>query len=98
MLYLFCSAATPLYKRAALESISYPDEHILRYRYAEKYIHPKILKNLKAFDGKEALIVFLDRVGTPATDFAFYPLRKIQVLRLVAAAGAVYFNFRLGEF
>ncbi len=99
MLYLFCSAAAPLYKRDALESISYPSEHIFRFRYAQKYVHQDVLNGLQKFKGKQALLVFLDTVTkSDSPDFVFYPLRTVTILRLEQSAGAIYCDFRFGEF
>lgn len=99
MLYLFCSAAAPLYKRDALECISYPAGHIFRFRYLEKYVQPEVLSDLKKFGGADALLVFLDRVGSPKTlDFAFFPLRMVKVERMEVTAGALYIDFSFGEF
>lgn len=99
MLYLFCSAASPLYKRDALECISYPSGHIFRFRYALKYVQPEILKSLKCYVDKRALLVFLDTVGAEKTvDFKFYPLRVVSILRMEVVAGAIYIDFRFGDF
>ena len=99
MLYLFCSAAAPLYKRDALEVISYPSGHIFRFRYANRYVHPDILRKLERYEGKPALLVFLDTVGTSGSmDFMFYPLRTVTMLRVQHTANAIYFDFRLGDF
>lgn len=99
MLYLFCSAAAPLYKRDALECISYPAGHIFRFRYAVKYVEPGVLTNPKSFVGKQALLVFLDTVGSPKPiEFDFYPLRMVMILRMEVTAGAIYIDFGFGEF
>ncbi len=99
MLYLFCSAASPLYKRDALESISYPVNHIFRFRYALKYVDKGVVANLEKFTGKPAVLIFLDTIGSPASpDFDFYPLRLVTILGLEDSAGAIYCNFRFGDF
>lgn len=99
MLYLFCSAASPLYKRDALECTSYPVGHIFRFRYALKYIEPDVVSNSQSFVGQKALIVFLDTLGSPKpTDFDFYPVRMVVILRMEATAGAIYIDFQFGEF
>jgi hypothetical protein len=99
MLYLFCSAAVPLYKRDALESMSYPPGHIFRFRYDRAYVQPAVLNCLKKYKGKDGVLVFADTVGTiGAMDFSFLPVRRIKTMRLVPAASAIYVDFRLGEF
>jgi hypothetical protein len=99
MLYLFCSAAAPLYKRDALECISYPSGHVFRFRYQVKYVQPEVLSNLQSFLGADALLVFLDTVDSPkATDFSFLPLRMVTIARMEVTAGALYIDFNFGEF
>ena len=99
MIYLFCSASTLLYKRDALRSIAYPAGHIFRYRYLRKYVDRKVLDSLHQYEGATALLVYADTLERDgARDFSFYPLRKVNLLRLSSAAGAVYVDFRFGEF
>src|SRR6266581_420267 len=99
MLFLFCSAAVPLYKRDALRSIAYPKGHVFRFRYAEKYVAPGIFQDLQKPEGGAGILIFADTVGaTGAADFAFYPVRTVEMIRLVHQAGAIYVDFRFGDF
>jgi hypothetical protein len=58
-----------------------------------------VLTNLKVYEGQQALLVFLDTVGsTGAMNFDFYPLRTVTTLGLEHSANATYIDFRLGDF
>src|SRR6266513_1603450 len=99
MLFLFCSAATPLYKKDALVSTSYPKGHIFRFRYAQRYVDPGVLNNLESFGNSEGFLVFADTVEESGkADFVFYPVRAISLIRLIRLAGAIYVDFRFGDF
>jgi len=99
MIYLFCSAFRPLYKRDALESICYPRGHLFRFRYERKYIDPRIIKSPKDFEGKEGIIIFLDTVGKARRKkFDFFPIRKIRTVRIFPLGLAIYIDFKFGDF
>ena len=99
MIYLFCSASRPLYKRDILESTCYPEGHLFRFRYERKYVDAEILKKPKSFEDKEGAIVFLDTVGEEGhKNFDFFPIRKIRTVRLFPLGLAIYIDFRFGGF
>ena len=99
MIYLFCSASRPLYKRDALECTCYPSGHLFRFRYEGKYVAPAIRDKAEAFRGKEGVIVFIDTVGEEGhKDFDFLPIRKIKTVRLFLKGLAIYIDFRFGDF
>lgn len=99
MIYLFCSASKPLYKRDALESSCYPPGHLFRFRYDNKYVDPSIWAKPKAYAGEKGVIVFLDSIGSAGQkNFAFFPLRMIRTVRLFPEGSAIYVDFRLGDF
>jgi len=99
MIYLFCSAATALYKKDALETLCYPSNHIFRFRYDCRYIQPEMCQKPHSYEGKIGLLVFADTVGYHGTmDFDFLPIRLITTIRLTPIASAIYVDFRLGDF
>jgi hypothetical protein len=99
MIYLFCSASRPLYKRDALECTCYPSGHLFRFRYEKTYIDPAIWDKPESFRGKEGLIVFIDTVGEEGhKDFDFLPIRKIKTVRLFPKGLAIYIDFKFGDF
>lgn len=99
MIYLFCSAATPLYKRDALESTCYPQHHLFRFRYRTNYVDPHILSCPNNHQQQEGVIVFLESIGKEGSkDFDFFPIRKITTIRLFTEGQALYIDFSFGEF
>lgn len=99
MIYLFCSASRPLYKRDALECTCYPSGHLFRFRYEKKYVDPAIWNKPETFREKEGLIVFIDTVGAEGRkDFDFLPTRKIKTIRLFQKGLAIYIDFKFGDF
>jgi hypothetical protein len=99
MIYLFCSASRPLYKRDALECTCYPSGHLFRFRYEKIYIDPAIWDKPESFRGKEGLIIFIDTVGEERNkDFDFLPIRKIKTVRLFPKGLAIYIDFKFGDF
>lgn len=99
MIYLFCSAFRPLYKRDALESTCYPKGHLFRFRYERKYVEPQILRSPKDFEGKDGMIIFLDTAGEAGhKQFDFFPIRKITTVRILQLGLAIYVDFKFGDF
>jgi hypothetical protein len=99
MIYLFCSAATDLYKQDALNCICYPANHFYRFRYSEEHVEPDIWRNPNKYKNNEGMIVFLDTVGTMGSmDFHFYPLRKIIITNIHISGNATYIDFLFDSF
>jgi len=99
MIYLFCSASRPLYKRDALESTCYPPGHLSRFRYEKTYVDPQIWGCPENFEKKDGVIVFLDTIGSQGEkDFDFLPIRRIRTVRLFVEGLAIYIDFKLDEF
>ncbi len=59
-LFLFCSAAKPLYKRDALDSVCYPEGYLFRFRYDRKYVDENVWNSPETYEGKDGILVFLD--------------------------------------
>ena len=99
MIYLFCSASTPLYKRDALECICYPPEHFFRFRYSRGYVDPQVRDSPQSFQNKQGLIVFVDTIGKEGHEnFDFLPIRKIRTVRIFPEGHAMYVDFKFGDF
>lgn len=99
MIYLFCSASRPLYKRDALESTCYPPGHLFRFRYEKTYVDPQIWRCPGNFERKEGVIIFLDTIGKEGgKDFDFFPVRKVKTVRLFLEGLAIYIDFKFGDF
>lgn len=99
MIYLFCSAATALYKQDALDCTCYPEGHIFRFRYSKNYVQPEIWEKTNNFENKDGVMVFLDTVGSDRKkDFNFYPVRKIKTIRFYKEGSALYVDFKFGSF
>jgi hypothetical protein len=99
MIYLFCSASRPLYKRDALECTCYPPGYLFRFRYEKRYVDPNIWESPSTLSEMEGVIVFLDTVGEEGRkDFEFFPIRRIKASRLFTQGLAIYIDFKFGEF
>lgn len=99
MIYLFCSAATALYKQDALDCTCYPEGHLFRFRYSKSYVDPQIWEETKKFENKDGIMVFIDTVGPDGKkDFDFYPVRKITTIRFHKEGSAIYIDFKFGPF
>ena|SRR5487761_118156 len=100
MIYFFSSNFYKLYEKDVLDACCYPEGHVMRLRYSEKFV-PECVRNSPAtWLGHEGLIIFADKEGTgeSATDFAFYPIREAKIVNIQLLAGILFVDAMLGNF
>jgi hypothetical protein len=103
MLLFFTSNLQKRYQNDAWLALAYPRGHIIRFRYHDRIVDPKILKWHSGEDGsidvpysiRDGTIVFADHV---AGNFNFYPLRKAYLVRMWKRGLAYYVALRLEEY
>jgi hypothetical protein len=107
MFYLFSSDYEARFKRNVLDVLSYPEEHIFRFRYNQNHVAPEIKrwhetgelnKKLKGLEGR-GLSIYAEKVGSAPNElFDFYPLREIELIRVQVIGNVYYVDMRLGRF
>src|SRR5277367_6101980 len=60
MLYLFSSTSRELYKRNVLDGCCYPEGHVLRFRYSDKFVQDLVKENPNRLLREKGLMIFAD--------------------------------------
>ena len=111
MVYLFSSTSRELYKRNVLDACCYPEGHVLRFRYSEHNIQPSVKSSPNLLLRENGLVVFADvptehEGSGPSKDsssagqseFHFYPIREVRIVRVRWTAGLLFVDAKLGRF
>jgi hypothetical protein len=95
VLYLFNSARRPLYKQNLYRILALPVGSVTQFRYTIEHHVPSELLN-SSLQGKESLIVFVDRFSDDS--YTYYPIRKGKILKSYSKADRLILECRLGEY
>lgn len=106
MFYLFSSASSTRYKTDVLDTLCYPEDHIFRFRYQDKYVDDEIgtWANKTVFDKltdqqKLAVVIYAEESRSDAGYyFKFYPLREVQIIQIQKEGSIFYVDFKFGKF
>ena len=108
MLYFFSSDATPRYKQNVLDVLCYPIGHMFRFRYQAKHVaksirdwgetESEIRKALKRL-GLRGVSIYAETTAIGGErGFNFYPIRRVEVVRIRVEGSVYYADVRLGTF
>jgi hypothetical protein len=99
LFYTGAEEKNPTYRRGILDSLSYPNGHVLNFSYRRQYIQPALLaRNLT---GQSAVIVYVDLDAHKAA--TYLPIRMAKVVTHLPFEGTadrerIGFTFCLGDF
>jgi hypothetical protein len=97
MFYLYSSNAEERYQRNILETLCYPERHIMRFRYEEDIVSPaaRFYAEKRLPRNSRGLVIYAEIVGE---ELVFFPICLVEVIR-IHKVGSIYFvDFRVGEF
>jgi len=95
VLYLFNSARRPLYKQNLYRILALPVGSVTQFRYTiEHHVPPELLN--RSLQGKESLIVFVDRFSDGS--YTYYPIRKGKILKNYPKADRLILECCLGDY
>jgi len=97
MYYIFSSARRDLYKRGVLETCSFPDNHVHRYRYSERLVPQDIQHSPERLLGQDCVIVYAYE-GKLDNEFDFLPLRCGVIVECNMQSGFIFVDIKLGAF
>lgn len=108
MIFIFSSTHYDLFKQNILNACCFPDGHIMRVRYEEKYLSDALRADPKHLVGKDGVFVFaegakknkelLERPTGENLDYRFFPLRHCSVTHAQNVAGIVILDLELQGF
>ena len=106
MMFIFSSTHYELFKQNILNACCYPDGHLMRVRYEEKYV-PTVLraKPQNSLVGKTGLFVYAEGAEKnrepgdhPDLDYRFYPIRRCKIKHAQNVAGIIMLDLELLAF
>lgn len=107
LFFLYSSDSSPRYQRNVLDILCYPERHIFRFRYQDKYVSNEIKswarnpnevdKKLKA-NGRRGIIIYAETTNDPPRNFNFYPAREIEIAGIKVEGSIYYVDIKLGKF
>jgi hypothetical protein len=108
MIFIFSSTHYDLFKQNILNACCFPDGHLMRVRYEEKYLPEPFNTSPKDLVGKGAAFVFaegakknrelIEKPTGESLDYRFFPIRHCKVRHAQNVAGIVLLDLELGEF
>lgn len=108
MIFIFSSTHYELFEQNILNACCFPDGHLMRVRYEEKYLPETFKEKPRHLVGKDGAFVFaegakknkklLDSPTGESIDYHFFPIRHCKVRHAQNVAGIVILDLELGEF
>lgn len=107
LFFLFSSDSSPRYQRNVLDILCYPENHIFRFRYQDKYVSDEIKawerspieinEKLKAHGGR-GIVIYAETTDNSPRDFNFYPVREVKIASIKVEGFIYYVDIILGKF
>jgi hypothetical protein len=106
LFYLYSSDSSPRYQRNILDILCYPEGHIFRFRYQDKYVSDEIkswrrnpsnfIDKLKLY-GRKGIVIYAEKTGnSPEMHFNFFPVREVSIAQIKVEGSIYYVDIILG--